>query len=141
MDARELNENVEKDKYPLPNLDNIMDMFAEHVEQGPGETFFTTLDMTYAYGQVELSEETSRHCNFQIIGGKATEIYRFVTGFYGITMMPTEFQRIMDLTLAGMTKTFAFIDDILIVTHGTEEEHITKVKEVMKRLDDAIINR
>ena len=135
LDARELNKNVVKEKYPMPNLDNLMDMIAEHVEQGPGETFFTTLDMTY--GQVELSEETSRHCNFQIIGGKATGIYRLVTGFYGLT---TEFQRIMDLTLAGITNTFAFIDDILIVTHGTEEEHITKVKEVLKRLDHANIN-
>ena len=73
LDARELNKNVIKDKYPMPNLDNLMDMIAEHVEQGPGETFFTTLDMTYAYGQVELSEETSRHCNFQIIGEKQPE--------------------------------------------------------------------
>ena len=96
--------------------------------------------MTYAYGQVELSEETSGHCNFQIIGGKATGIYRFVTGFYGLTTMPTEFQRIIDLTLAGITNTFAFIDDILTVTHGTEEDYITKVKEVLKRLDDANIN-
>ena len=140
LDARELNKNVIKDKYPMPNLDNLMDMIAEHVEQGPGETFFTTLDMTYAYGQVELSEETSRHCNFQIIGGKATGIYRFVTGFYGLTTMPTEFQRIMDLTLAGITNTFVFIDDILIVTHGTEDEHIKKVKEVMQRLDNSKIN-
>ena len=117
-----------------------MDMIAEHVEQGPGETFITTLDMTYAYGQVELSEETSRHCNFQIIGGKATGIYRFVTGFYGLTTMPTDFQRVIDLTLAGITNTFAFIDDILIFTYGTDEDHIKQVKEVMQRLDDANIN-
>ena len=42
-------------------------MIAEHVEQGPGKTVFTTLEMTYAYGQVKLSEATSRQCNFQII--------------------------------------------------------------------------
>ena len=53
--------------------------------------------------------------------------------------MLTEFQRIMDLTLAGITNTFAFIDDILIVTHGTEDKHIKKVKEVLKRLDEANI--
>ena len=54
--------------------------------------------------------------------------------------MPREFQRIMDLTLAGITNTFAFIDDILIVTHGTEEQHIEKVKEVLKRLDEANVS-
>ena len=124
----------------MPNLDNRMYMIAEHVEQGPGETFFTTLDMTYTYVQVERSKETSRHCNFQIIGGKATGIYRFVTRFYGLTTMPTEFQRKMDLTLAGIINTFAFIHDILIASHGTEEGHIKKVKEVMQRMDNANIN-
>ena len=49
--------------------------------------------------------------------------------------MPTEFQRVIDLTLAGITNTFAFIDDILIETHSTEEERMQKVKEVLKRLD------
>ena len=46
----------------------------------------------------------------------------------------------MDLTLAGISNTFAFFDDILIVTHGTEEEHIQKVEEVLKRLDEANVN-
>ena len=124
----------------MPNLENLMDMIAEHVEQRPSKTFLTTLDMTYADGQVELSEATSRQCNFQIIGGAATGIYRFITGFYGLTTMPTEFQRIMDLTLAGITNKFAFIDDILIVTHGTEVQHIEKVKEVLKRLVEANVN-
>ena len=51
--------------------------------------------------------------------------------------MSTELQRIADLTQAGISNTFAFIDHILIVTHGTEEEHMTKLKrswrEWMKR--------
>ena len=117
----------------MPNLDNLMDMIAKHVEQGPGKTFFTTLDLTYAYGQVELSEATSRQRNFQLIRGAATGIYRFITEFYGLTTMRTEFQRLLDLTLAGITNTFAFIDDILLVTHGTEDEHIKKVKDWMKQ--------
>ena len=109
----------------MPNLDNLMDMIAEQVgKEKTGKTFFTTLDLTYAYGQVE--QDTAKHCNFQVVGGEATGVYRFVTGFYGLTTMPTEFQRIMDLTLTGISNTFAFIDEILIVTHGTEEEHIKK---------------
>ena len=91
LDARELNKTVVKDKYPIPNLDNLMDMIAEHGEQEPGKTFFTTLDLAYAYGQVDLSEATSRQCNFQIIGGAKTGIYRFITGFYGLTTKPTGF--------------------------------------------------
>ena len=143
LDARELNKNVVKDKYPMPKLHNLMDMIAENVGKGPGKTFFTTLDMTYAYGHVELSADTSRQCNFQIIGREATGVYKIVIGFYGLFTMPTEFQRIMDVTLTGISNTFSFKDGILIVTHGTEEEHIEKVKEVLKvltRLDEANIN-
>ena len=140
LDARELNKNVVKDKYPMPNLDNLMDMIAEQTDKGEGTTFFTSLDMNYAYGQVKLSENTAKHCNFQIIGGEATGVYRFKTGFYGLTTMPTEFQRIMDTTLAGIANTFAFIDDILIVTRGDEEGHIEKVRQVLKRLDEANVS-
>ena len=64
LDAREPNKNVLKDKYPMPNSDNLMDMIAEKVGKEPGETFFSTLDITYAYEQVELSVETSRQGNF-----------------------------------------------------------------------------
>ena len=66
LDARELNqENVMKHKYPMPNLDNLMGIIAEHVGRGPGRTFFSTLlDLTSAYGQVELSEDTFNYCNF-----------------------------------------------------------------------------
>ena len=49
--------------------------------------------MQYAYGQVPLNEKTAKHCNFQIVGGKATGTYRFITGFYGLTVMPTEFRK------------------------------------------------
>ena len=74
LDARELNKNVKKDEYPMPKLDNFTEMTAEHVAKKTGQTFYTTLDMTYAYGQVELNKETAKHCNFQIVGGEATGV-------------------------------------------------------------------
>ena len=94
--------------------------------------WFSTLDLKYAYGQVALSEETSRHCNFQIVGGAATGMYRFKTGFYGLTTMPTEFQQIMDTLLQKVDNIFAFIDDVMIVTQGSKAEHMAKVTEVLK---------
>ena len=51
--------------------------------------------------------------------------------------MPTEFQKIMDLTLANINSVFVYKDDILIVSKGTKQEHVNKVKEVMKVLDNA----
>ena len=51
--------------------------------------------------------------------------------------MPTEFQKLLDLTLANINSVFVYRDDILIVTKGTKQQHVNKVREVMRILDDA----
>ena len=43
----------------------------------------------------------------------------------------------MDLTLANINCVFVYIDDILIVTNGTKQEYINKIREVLKNLDEA----
>ena len=63
--------------------------------------------------------------------------HRFTTGYYGLTVMRTEFQKRMDSTLANINSVFAYIDNFLIVTKGTKQEHVNKVKEVMRVFDDA----
>ena len=112
-------------------------MVAEKLDSENGEAWFSSVDMTYAYGQVPLHLLTAKHCNFQIIVGESTGSYRFVTGFYGLSVMPTEFQKVMDMLLAKFREVFVFIDDILIVTKGTKSEHLDKVREILKTLDDA----
>ena len=137
LDARALNESIAKDKYQMPNLENLIDMIAEKLDKEEGEAWYSSVDMTYAYGQIPLHELTKKHCNFQIVGGKSTGTYRFITGYYGLTVMPSEFQKLMDLTLASINSVFVYIDDILIVTKGTKQQHMNKVREVLKILDNA----
>ena len=84
--------------------------------------------MTYAYGQIHLHPLTAKHFNFQIIGGESMGTYRFVTGSYGLTVMPTKFQKVMDILLARIGEEFLFIDDTLNVTKGTKQEHLDKVR-------------
>ena len=121
----------------MPNLENLMDMIAEKIDGKEGEVWYSSVDMIYAYGQVPLDESTAKHCNFQIIGGKSTGTYRIVTGHYGLSIMPTEFQKLMDITRVNMDCTFVYIDDILIVTNGEKSVHMQKVREVSKVLDSA----
>ena len=82
LDARALNQSIAKDKYRMPNLDNLIDLIAEELEKNEGEAWYSSVDMTYAYGQVPLHELTKKHCNFQIVGRKSTGTYRFTTGYY-----------------------------------------------------------
>ena len=51
--------------------------------------------------------------------------------------MPTEFQKLMDLTLANVSSVFMYIDDILFERKGTKQEHLEKVREIVKNLDEA----
>ena len=50
--------------------------------------------------------------------------------------MPTDFQKLLDITLANVNSVFVYIEDILIVTKGTKQDHLNKVREVMKILDE-----
>ena len=142
LDARALNQAIDKYKYQMPSVENLLDMVAEKNDVETGEAWFSSyesssFDMTYAYGQVPLHISTAKHCNFQIIGGKSIGTYRFVSSFYGLLVMLTEFQTIMDLLLAKFREVFVFIDDILIVTKGTKNEQLDKVREILKTLDNA----
>ena len=51
--------------------------------------------------------------------------------------MPTEFQKVMDKLLARFREVFVFIDDVLIVTKGTKQQHLDKVREILKAIDEA----
>ena len=139
MDSKQINKSIHKNKYQMPNIEVLRDNIAHSAQEGtnkPGTTYFSTLDLRYAYSQLPLDETTRTQCNFSIIWGRATGTYQFQTGFYGLTDMPAEFQKAIDLTLNNEKKdTFAFLDDILIISHGTKEQHIDKLPRVRKKLD------
>ena len=136
LESRELNKQVHKNKYQMPNIEELVDTIGQLIsEKKQGEVYFTTMDLTYAYGQLPLSEETSVHCNFSLVGGRSTGTYRFQTGFYGLTSMPAEFQRVMDSILNEFPQANAFIDDILVTTKGTEVEHISLVEKILRKLN------
>ena len=88
--------------------------------------------MQHVYGKTPLDKNAAAQCSLQIIGDQATGTCSFVTGFYGLPTMPTEFQRIKN---KNFRRTYTFIDDILIVTKGTETDHWAKVRKVLERLD------
>ena len=50
--------------------------------------------------------------------------------------MPAEFQKAFDLTLRNCTNSYAYLDNILNVTKGSEELHRQKLSGVLKELDE-----
>ena len=138
LDSKVLNKAIYKNKYQMPNIEMLIDTISQHLTntQKGQQAYFTTLDLKYAYSQLKLHHDTAKHCKFNIICGESVGTYRFKTGFYGHTDMPAEFQKAMDFTLVGLQNTYCFLDDIIIVSTGTEKGHLAYVTKCLKKLDE-----
>ena len=129
LDSKVLNKAIHKNKYKMPKIDMLNDTISQHLTntQSGQQAYFTTFHLRYAYSQLKLHHDTAKHCNFNIICGESTGTYRFKTGFYGLTDMPEKFQKAMDYTLIGLQNTNCFLEDIIIVSTGTEADHLAYV--------------
>ena len=106
-----MNAQIWQNKYQMPNMHELIDLAAQIITRDtPGKVWFTSLDLKYAFSQLPLSNLTSSYCNFKILCGEATGTYRFKTGFYGLTDMPTEFQKTMDCILQGLEGVICYLD-------------------------------
>ena len=137
LDSKILNKSIHKNKYQTPNIDSLIDSISQHInDSNQGENvYFSTIDLKYAYSQSNLHPDTARHCNFNIICVDATGTYCFKTGFYGLTDMPAEFQKAMDYTVVGLSNTYCFLDDIIVVSKGSKESHLKYVYDCLRKLD------
>ena len=82
-----------------------------------------------------MDPQLQKHCNFKILGGKATGTYRFINGFYGLTDMPATFQKTIEVTLRNCHNKFAFLDDILVITKGSITDHEKELDKILYLLD------
>ena len=136
LDSKVLNKAIHKNKYQMPIIDSLIDSISQHInDSNQGDNvYFSKIDLKYAYSQLILHPDTSRHCNFSIICGDTTGTYRFKTGLYGLTDMLSEFQMAMDYTLVGLTNTYCFLDDIIVVSKGSKESHAKYVYKCLQKL-------
>ena len=49
--------------------------------------------------------------------------------------MPAAFQKVIDYTLVGLNNTHCFLDDFIIVSRGTKEDHLKLNYMCLKILD------
>ena len=122
----------------MPNIDTLVESISQQIcaPASQNTANFSMIGLKYAYSQLHnLDINTANHCNFNVISGDMTGTYRIQTGFYGLTDMPAELQKAMDYNLIGLKNTYGLLDDILIVSKGSLEEHKSYVMNCLKRLD------
>ena len=122
LDSRKLNDSCIKRRPHMPNMEEFLNQISVEITRDRTlQLFISKIDLEYAYGQMKLSEETSRQCIFAITGAKFNGYYRFKKEFYGLADIPTIFQEKIDQTLEYSTS--AWLDDITVVTRGNKQEH------------------
>ena len=136
LDSRKLNEITIKRKAQMPNMEELISRISRKIADGPADEIWTSkLDLDYAYGQLSLSREARNLCIFAVTGGNFTGYYRFLKEFYGLADIPTIFQEKIDQTLEN--KHPAWLDDIIVVTKGSKEQHKKELIDVLTRLENA----
>ena len=136
LDSKFINKQIYKNKYQMPNIHELVDNVAAQISNNSaGEVWFTNLDLKNAYSQLSLDNFTSSQCNSSLVGGDKTGTYQFLTGFYGLGDMPNEFQRVMDSTLGNISFTNCYLDDILVASKGSFNDHKKIVYKILSTLD------
>ena len=125
-DFRELNKRIVRKPYPIPKISTTL-------QEMEGFSYATALDLNMGYYTIRLDPEASEICTIIFPWGKYS-YKRLPMGFGGSADI---FQaQMMDL-MASLEYVRAYIDDLLIITRGTLDDHIEKIKIVLARLRDA----
>lgn len=119
-----LNPVLSIDKYPVPKIE---DLFANL----SGSVYFTKLDLSQAYNQVVLSENSRKYTVINTHRG----LFKYNRLVFGLASSPGIFQRLMTDVLKDIPDVMVFLDDILIVGK-TIESNLATTERVLCRLHD-----
>ena len=104
LDARKLNKSCVKKRPQMPNMEELLNQIFEELSTNDHDPIWiSVIDLDYAFGQMKLAPETSKHYKFAVTGENMNAYYRFLKGFYGPANIPTLFQEKIDRTLGHQT--------------------------------------
>ena len=129
IDYRKLNAITKKDVYPLPRIDDILDILGK-------SRYFITLDLASGYWQIAMDPANHEKSAFVTHHG----LFEFNRIPFGLCNAPATFQRLMQKVLACLEWhcCFIYLDDILVASE-TFEEHLQHLKLVFDHFREACL--
>lgn len=126
-DMRELNKVIQFDGEPITDVEHLFSELSQ-------AKFFSKIDLCKGYWGIEVEEEDRDKTAFTTSLGQ----FRWINMPFGLNIAGAVFNRMMRKLLGPLNRKHVhhFMDDILIATE-TWEEHVTAVRSVLKRLQDA----
>lgn len=127
IDFRKVNEKTLDDKYPIPNIADVLDKLGNcH--------YFTTLDLASGFYQVEMKPDDVPKTAFNVEHGH----FEFLRMPMGLKNSPSTFQRVMDNVLRDLQNTIClvYLDDIIVFSTSLQE-HMVNLQKVFQRLRES----
>ena len=121
---RTVNPSLEIDQYPLPLPEDLMTALT-------GGYKFSKLDLSAAYQQLILDEDSQPY----VVINTQRGLFKYLRLPFRVASAPALFQQAMDRILQGLPHVICYLDDILI-TGAAQEEHLTNLAEVLRRLSN-----
>ena len=118
LDPRDLNMVIKREHYPVPTAQEITGNLSE-------AKYFSTLDAKDGFWQIELDEESTDLCCFNTPFGR----FKFLRILFGIVSASKVFQKKVIEAFEGIEG----VDDDVLVTGRTIEEHDHRLHQVLQR--------
>lgn len=113
VDYRQLNNIIQDDKFPLPNITEILDSLS-------GSVYFSKLDLSQSYYQLSLSNDSRKYTAFT-----TDKTYQMKRCPMGLKTSPNAFSRLMTIVMSGLNykKAFIYLDDCIIIGNSIENHN------------------
>lgn len=120
-----LNKVIKDEQYPIPIIEDI---FSEM----NGGKLFCTLDITQAYLNLEMDEESAHMQTLSTHKGT----YKVNRLMFGVKVAPSLWQKFMDKLLQDLAGVKCFFDDI-IIQGSCEDELLQRLRQVLQKLKES----
>ena len=125
-DLREVNKRIVRKPYPIPKISSVL-------QEMEGFTFASQLDLNMGYYTIRLDGDAQKICTIILPWGK----YSYMRLPMGLCNAPDIFQEKM----AGLTEHLefvrAYLDDLLCITKGSFEDHLSKLRQILSLISNA----
>ena len=124
IDYRKLNSCSTRDAFPLPRIEEALEALGQ-------AKYFSTLDLTSGYWQVEVAEHDKHKTAFSTPMG----LFEANRMPFGLQNAPSTFQRLMTCCFGDLnfTHLLIYLDDLIIFSK-TFDEHLERLQLVFDRL-------
>lgn len=120
-----LNKYLNDFKYPLPRIEEIFASLQ-------GGILFTKLDLSNAYNQLILDDESQDLCSWSTHIGT----FKMTRLPFGVKPAAPLFQKTIENLIRGIPNVINYLDDI-VVTGPTLKEHVNTLRAVLNKLTEA----